>query len=54
MDDARAGSRSAVDLLARRAATPRMSFGWGRAEIIAAFVNYLALIAISLWLAVEA
>ncbi len=40
--------------LARRAASPEMSFGWGRAEIIAAFVNYLALIAVSLWLMVEA
>lgn len=40
--------------LARRAATPDWSFGWGRAEIVAAFVNYLALIAISIWLAVEA
>lgn len=40
--------------LARRAATPEWSFGWGRAEIVAAFVNYLALIAISVWLAVEA
>ncbi|RJL12787.1 cation diffusion facilitator family transporter [Paracoccus siganidrum] len=40
--------------LARRAATPEWSFGWGRAEIVAAFVNYLALIAISVWLAIEA
>ncbi|MCF3973098.1 cation diffusion facilitator family transporter [Paracoccus salsus] len=40
--------------LARRAATPDYSFGWGRAEIVAAFVNYLALIAVSLWLAAEA
>lgn len=40
--------------LARRAPTPHWSFGWGRAETVAAFVNYLALIAISIWLAVEA
>ncbi|MBV0890984.1 cation diffusion facilitator family transporter [Paracoccus sp. Z118] len=40
--------------LARRSATPQMSFGWGRAEILAAFVNYIALIAVSLWLMVEA
>lgn len=40
--------------LARRAPTATYSYGWGRAEIVAAFVNYLALIAISLWLAVEA
>jgi cobalt-zinc-cadmium efflux system protein len=40
--------------LAQRAATPGMSFGWSRAEILAAFVNYLALIVVSLWLMVEA
>lgn len=40
--------------LAARSASPAMSFGWGRAEIIAAFVNYLALIAVSVWLLVEA
>lgn len=40
--------------LARRAATPDMSYGWGRAEIVAAFVNYLALIVLSVWLAIEA
>ncbi|WP_347268656.1 cation diffusion facilitator family transporter [Paracoccus sp. (in: a-proteobacteria)] len=40
--------------LARRPASPEMSFGWSRAEIVAAFVNYLALIAVSLWLALEA
>lgn len=40
--------------LSRRAATPDWSFGWGRAETVAAFINYLALIAVSVWLAVEA
>ena len=40
--------------LARRDASPDMSFGWGRAEAVAAFVNYLALIVISVWLAIEA
>ncbi len=40
--------------LARRAATPEWSYGWSRAEIVAAFVNYLALIAVSIWLAIEA
>ena len=40
--------------LAQRAATPEWSYGWGRAEIVAAFVNYLALIAVSIWLAIEA
>ncbi|WP_299840392.1 cation diffusion facilitator family transporter [uncultured Paracoccus sp.] len=40
--------------LAQRPATPDFSFGWGRAEIVAAFVNFLALIAVSIWLAIEA
>ncbi|REF72751.1 MULTISPECIES: cation diffusion facilitator family transporter [Paracoccus] len=40
--------------LARRPASPEMSYGWGRAEIVAAFVNYIALIAISAWLGIEA
>lgn len=40
--------------LAQREATPDWSYGWGRAEIVAAFVNYLALIAVSIWLAIEA
>ncbi|AUH34547.1 cation diffusion facilitator family transporter [Paracoccus tegillarcae] len=40
--------------LARRPATPDFSFGWGRAEIVAAFVNFLALIAVSIWLMIEA
>ncbi|MBK4217394.1 cation transporter [Paracoccus caeni] len=40
--------------LARRAATPDWSFGWGRVEVVAAFVNYLALIAVSVWLMAEA
>lgn len=40
--------------LAARPASRSMTFGWGRAEIVAAFVNYLALIAVSVWLMVEA
>lgn len=40
--------------LSRRAASPDYSYGWGRVEILAAFVNYLTLIGISIWLAVEA
>lgn len=38
----------------RRAATPRMSYGYRRLEILAAFVNGLALFAIAIWIAVEA
>ncbi|QPZ90418.1 cation diffusion facilitator family transporter [Thioclava electrotropha] len=40
--------------LAKRGADAAMSFGWSRAEVIAAFVNYIALILISVWLVVEA
>lgn len=40
--------------LARRGASPEMSFGWQRSEIIAAFVNYASLIVISIWLGYEA
>lgn len=40
--------------LARRGASPDMSFGWQRSEIIAAFVNYASLIVISVWLGYEA
>jgi cobalt-zinc-cadmium efflux system protein len=40
--------------IARRPATPAMSFGYGRAEIVAALVNYTTLIVISVWLGYEA
>jgi len=40
--------------LARRPSTPRRSFGFQRAEILAAFVNGLALVLVSLWIVVEA
>ncbi|WP_295532557.1 cation diffusion facilitator family transporter [uncultured Thioclava sp.] len=40
--------------LARRGADAAMSFGWARAEVVAAFVNYIALILISIWLVFEA
>ena len=40
--------------IARRPANARMSFGYGRAEIVAALVNYTVLIVISLWLGSEA
>ncbi|MBS0563535.1 MAG: cation transporter [Proteobacteria bacterium] len=36
--------------IARRPATPSMSFGYGRAEVVAALVNYTTLIVISVWL----
>ncbi|MFC2970423.1 cation diffusion facilitator family transporter [Acidimangrovimonas pyrenivorans] len=40
--------------IARRPADPEMTFGYGRAEIVAALINYTSLILISLWLAAEA
>lgn len=40
--------------LASRPATARMSFGWRRAEILAALVNGVTLVAIGLWVMIEA
>lgn len=40
--------------LARRGPSPSMSFGWSRAEVVAALVNYVALILVAVWLMVEA
>lgn len=43
----------AANVVARRPPTERHSYGLGRAEIIAAFVNALAMLAIVIWLFVE-
>ena len=40
--------------IGRRPADPQMSFGYGRAETVAALVNYTALVMIALWLGYEA
>ncbi len=40
--------------IARRPANPAMSFGYGRAEVVAALVNYVTLIVICVWLAYAA
>ena len=40
--------------LARRPATDERSFGWQRAEILAALANGVALVAISVWILIEA
>jgi cobalt-zinc-cadmium efflux system protein len=40
--------------IARRPPTTRMSFGWRRAEILAALVNGVALVAIGIWVMIEA
>jgi len=48
------GLALAAVTLARRPSTPRRSFGFQRAEILAAFVNGLALVLVSGWIAWEA
>ena len=40
--------------IARRPADAQMSFGYARAEVVAALINYTVLIVISLWLGSEA
>jgi cobalt-zinc-cadmium efflux system protein len=40
--------------LARRPPSARASFGYARAEVLAAFVNALAMLALVVWIAVEA
>ncbi len=40
--------------LARRPATPERTFGWRRAEILAALANGVTLVALGLWIVVEA
>lgn len=55
VSDAAALGFSLVALrVGRRTATPRMSYGYRRLEILAAFVNGLALFAIAVWITVEA
>lgn len=39
--------------IARRPADAGMTFGYGRAEVVAAMINYVTLIVLALWLAVE-
>ncbi len=40
--------------VARRPATPRASYGYARAEVLAAFINALAMLALVVWIAIEA
>ena len=44
----------AAQRIARRPADPRMTFGYGRAEIVAALINFTTLILIGLYLGYEA
>ncbi|WP_238367523.1 cation diffusion facilitator family transporter [Mesobacterium pallidum] len=43
----------AAGRVARRGADSAMTFGYGRAEVVAAFVNYVTLIVVALYLAAE-
>jgi cobalt-zinc-cadmium efflux system protein len=53
-DDLSLGLALFAAWLARRPATPQRSFGFRRAEILAALANGVALVAISIWIFVEA
>src|SRR3954471_19844927 len=53
-DDLSLGLALFAAWLARRPATPQRSFGYRRAEILAALANGAALVAISIWIFVEA
>lgn len=53
-DAAALGLAFAARRIARRPADARMTFGYGRAEVVAALINYTALILLSVWLAGEA
>jgi cobalt-zinc-cadmium efflux system protein len=43
-----------AQVVARRPPSPRASFGYARAEVLAAFVNALGMLALVVWIAVEA
>ncbi|HKL70905.1 cation diffusion facilitator family transporter [Salibaculum sp.] len=53
-DAASLGIALAARKIARKPAQPSMSFGYGRAEVVAALINYTALILIGFYLAWEA
>ena len=53
-DSAALGLALGAAWLAGRPATPKRSFGYRRAEILAALVNGVALVAIAIWVFVEA
>jgi cobalt-zinc-cadmium efflux system protein len=53
-DAAALGFSLGANIIAQRPASDRHSYGLARAEVIAAFVNSLALLAIVVWLVVEA
>jgi cobalt-zinc-cadmium efflux system protein len=53
-DSAALGLALLAQILAKRPPSPRHSFGFGRAEALAAFINALAMLVVVGWIAVEA
>ncbi len=53
-DAAALGLALLAQIISRRPPSPRHSFGFGRAEALAAFVNSIAMLALVLWIVIEA
>ena len=53
-DAAALGLALLAQIIARRPPSPKHSFGFGRAEALAAFVNSIAMLALVLWIVIEA
>ena len=53
-DAAALGLALLAQIISRRPPSPKHSFGFGRAEALAAFVNSIAMLALVLWIVVEA
>ena len=53
-DAAALGLALLAQIIARRPPSPKNSFGFGRAEALAAFVNSIAMLALVLWIVIEA
>jgi cobalt-zinc-cadmium efflux system protein len=53
-DAAALGLALLAQIISRRPPSPKHSFGFGRAEALAAFVNCIAMLALVLWIVIEA
>ncbi|MEA9604090.1 alpha/beta fold hydrolase [Polynucleobacter sp. JS-JIR-II-c23] len=53
-DAAALGLALLAQIISRRPPSPKHSFGFGRAEALAAFVNSIAMLALVLWIVIEA
>jgi len=53
-DAAALGLALLAQMISRRPPSPKHSFGFGRAEALAAFVNSIAMLALVLWIVIEA